>query len=79
MSSPNYPVPGTGWRVISQTPGSEVGADGRVADGMVVGFTTARGLTGSVFVPWAGYGPAAVTEAVGMRASLLDSVHGLTG
>lgn len=78
MTAQSYQSPSSGWEVLSQTQGTDIGPDNKVRDVMVVGFRTGHGVTASVNVPLATYSRQAVTDAVNAFAAQLDSVHGLT-
>ena len=79
MTSQAYSAPTSGWKVTSQTQGSAVGDDGRVVEGMMVGFSTGRGVAATVFVPWTRYNVQNVSDLINARAATLDAVHTLNG
>lgn len=56
-----------------------IGADGKAAEGVKVGFVTGLGNHGSVFVPKALYSAVNVAAAVLEAANTMDEVHKLTG
>lgn len=67
------------WTIIQQSPTSDLGPEGSYVSGIKVTFRTAAGVTGSVFVPEAGYSVEAVRAAVSARAAVADGVAGLQG
>jgi hypothetical protein len=69
----------SGWKVTNQTPATALGPDAKAQTGMRVYFTTGKGVSADVFVPWADYTPDKVRELVAARVALIDSVHTLAG
>lgn len=63
--------------VTGQMPTTQL-AGGRFVKGVEVSFVTAKGNTGSVFLPDDQYTPDAVRAAIAERAALMDAVSGLT-
>lgn len=70
---------GGAWTVISQREDFQAGPSGNLTAGVVVTFTTASGITGSVFVPNADYQPEKVRALIAARAASMEAVHKLTG
>ena len=79
MAGPSSAQNSSGWRVTSQTPTTALGPDGKAQTGMRVHFTTGKGVSADVFVPWADYTPDGVRALVAARVALIDSVHTLSG
>lgn len=69
----------SGWSIEYQQETVGLGPDGRAAEGVKVGYTTGKGLHGSVFIPKDRYNPANVAAQVAAAAAQMDEVHGLTG
>jgi hypothetical protein len=67
------------WTVEYQQETVGVGADGRAVEGVKVGFVTAKGVHGSVFVPKARYGVETVKAAIAHAVATADAVHSLSG
>lgn len=67
------------WSIVSQREDFQAGPNGQLAAGVVVTFTTASGVTGSVFVPNADYTVDRVRQAIANRAQAMESVQKLTG
>lgn len=75
-------MPQTGaptWEITSQQERTQPGADGRLVSGVVVGFRTAAGNMGTVFVPDSQYNPNEVARMVAARAAVMDGVSNLKG
>lgn len=72
-------APATGWAITSQQETLQPGPGGRVTEGIVVRFTTARGQEGSVFLARGLYTPINVRAAVAAHAAVLDQVANLSG
>lgn len=72
---PNMAAPGT--QITGQIETVEIGADGQASKGYKVMFVTAKGVSGSVFVPRAQYTPDNVRAAVIAHATQLDTVQGM--
>lgn len=67
------------WSITSQREDYQLAPGGQLAAGVVVTFTTASGITGSVFVPNAEYNTAKVRALVSARAEAMEAVHRLEG
>lgn len=67
------------WTVTSQREDFQPGPNGQLVQGVVVSFTTAAGVQGSVFVPNAEYVPDRVRAYIAARAAAMDAVSRLTG
>lgn len=67
------------WKVEYQTETVGLGPDGRPTDGVKVGFVTADGVHGSVFVPKARYNANAVKAAIEEQYAHIVAIHKLTG
>jgi hypothetical protein len=70
--------PGIQGKVIYQQETVDLGPDGRAVQGVKVGFMTAKGIHGSVFIPKARYNVETVRAAVGEQAAKLDAIHDLS-
>lgn len=68
----------TTWSVTGQTEYTQVGATGPPVKGVLVAFTTGRGHSGSVFVPYSQYTAAHVRGVVANAAANMDAVGMLT-
>lgn len=68
---------GVGWAVTAQQEVTAPDANGRYVPGVRVSFQTARGLTGTVFVPDQQYNAATVRAAVNARVDLMHSINDL--
>lgn len=71
-----------GWSVETQRATTELDpATGRAVKGIAVGFVTAKGLHGEVFVPLATYnlGTERVKPLIAEAVKNMDSIHGLSG
>jgi hypothetical protein len=71
-----------GWTVETQRATTELDpATGRAVKGTAVGFVTAKGLHGEIFIPQAVYmlGPDRVKPLIAAAVSNMDSIHGLSG
>lgn len=66
------------WSVTSQQQTTQPDAAGRFTTGVIVNFTTAKGHSGSVFVPEAQYSVDNVRAMVQAKANLLDAVGSLS-
>jgi len=79
--SPSRPPSGpvTGWRVIDQVPGTDIGPQGYAVRGVRVYFVTGKGVNGSVFIPENRYTPKNVQATVADLAATIDAVHALQG
>lgn len=73
----NAPV--SGWAVTTQSETLERDDAGNVTRGYRVVFRTAKGATGSVFLPLAQYNPSNVRAAIAAMAHQLDQVQGMSG
>ena len=73
MSMP-YQGDATTWKVTTQYEQTQVAAGGQPVRGVQVFFTTGRGHTGSVFVPYAQYTTDHVREQVQAAAAQMDAV-----
>lgn len=62
--------------ITTQTETTDVGPDGKLTAGYRVGFQTAKGVNGTVFVPKATFEAPAVLAAVREQAVILDSLQG---
>lgn len=69
---------GATWKVVSQQPRTDVGANGQLEQGYTVTYLTGNGHTGTVFVPMARYNPDTVKAMIQEQANLLDAVGALT-
>ena len=67
------------WTVISQQETLDLGPNGSFIQGVKVGFRTASGALGTVFIPSDTYTVERVRAAVTERAAAMESVAGLTG
>jgi hypothetical protein len=67
------------WAVTSQQEVTQIGADGRLADGWKVYYTVSDGTVGSVWVPKANYTADSVRAAVTDAVTHVAAVSGLTG
>jgi hypothetical protein len=67
------------WRVTAQQETTLPGASGTFTKGIQVFFTTAAGVTASVFVPELLYAPAKVRELILAKVAALEGVSNLTG
>lgn len=77
MTMASIPTEG-GWTITAQRETQELPPGGQTFQrGMLVTFTTAYGVVGSVFVPYTQYNPQYVATLVSQRAALLDSVSAL--
>lgn len=72
-------APTSAWRVTGQQETLRPGPGGQVAEGVVVSFTTAKGVQSSVFIPKAMYSPQNVRAAIAAQAHQLDQVQELKG
>jgi hypothetical protein len=70
---------GPAWTITAQREDYQVGPNGQLGAGVVVTFTTASGITGSVFVPNADYNVAKVRALVDARAAAMEAIHRLAG
>jgi hypothetical protein len=70
---------GAAWTVTSQREDVNLGPNNALAKGVQVTFTTASGITGSVFIPDADYRPDVVRARIAERAAAMEAVHKLTG
>jgi hypothetical protein len=75
MAGVNPPL----WRVTGQMETNRTGPTGQFVSGVLVSFTTNKGIAGSVFIPDAQYSPDAVKQAIGARVAQLHSVSDLQG
>ena len=64
--------------VTGQSPRAGVDPTGRGGPGVEIEFRTAKGLTGTVWVPQATFSQAAVAAAVKAAASEMDAVQGMS-
>ncbi|MGH3571180.1 MAG: hypothetical protein ACRDUW_05025 [Pseudonocardiaceae bacterium] len=64
------------WQVVDQRQ-SSILRGGSFQDAMVVVFTTASGVTGSVTVPTAQYTPDNVAKLISEKVAQIDAVHTL--
>ncbi len=67
------------WTIITQVETTDLGPNGTFIQGVKVGFRTASGAIGSVFIPTDAYTVEKVRTEVSARAATLDQVAGLTG
>lgn len=65
------------YTVNAQTPTTGLGPDARPVEGYKVSFTTAKGATGWVFIPYAMYSAANVKAMIAPHAIELDQVQDL--
>lgn len=72
-------APRSGWTIISQTPTIQNDASNAPVRGIEVFFTTGKGVTGSVFIPYNRYTPDNVRAEVAQRAGAIDAVQGMSG
>jgi ABC-type hemin transport system substrate-binding protein len=70
------PTPTPAWKVTAQRP-TYVTVDDKATQAMVVNFTTAAGVDGSVTVPLAEYTVAGVAAAINAQAEVINGVHNL--
>jgi hypothetical protein len=66
------------WRVGPQMQTTQLHG-GRFVRGVEVSFVSAKGHSGTVFIPEDQYSPETVAKAVGDKAALMDAVGDLTG
>lgn len=66
------------WKVTSTVPYTEVAADGTVVKGHNVSYTTAGGVSGTVFVPATVTDLAQIRDMIAAHAAHLTSVNSLT-
>lgn len=67
------------WVVTTQVQGTGQNESGHFVSGFTVGFRTAGGLTGTVFVPAALYTPEAVAQAVSAAVANMTAIQQLHG
>lgn len=72
-------MPGAGWTVTGQLEQTGLDANNRYVPGVKISFTTAGGLSGSVFVPDSMYNAASARAAIAARVAQMSEVHGLNG
>lgn len=78
MAATNQPPAGTGWSIVSQTPGvGKVGSD--VTAGVTINFVTGRGHPGTLFVPNAKYTTDGVRQLLADAALNIDNIGALSG
>lgn len=72
-------TPQSAWWVTSQSSTTQIGAGGKFEQGYNVGFTTALGHSGTVFVPNSQYQNTALAkQTIGNAAAALDAIGTLT-
>jgi hypothetical protein len=71
-------APATSWKVTSQVAQLGTGPDGRPAEGYRVMFTTGKGASGYVFVPYDLYSAANVEAMIRPHAQELDQVQDMS-
>lgn len=70
----------SGWEFVSQQQATRRDpTTGAPVEGVNVTFRTKYGDVGTVFVPMSQYTPAAVQQAIGQQAAIMDQVHELKG
>lgn len=72
-------MPGATWSVEYQTETVGLGPDGRPTEGVKVGFVTASGVHGSVFIPKARFNANTVKAAIAEAYAHIEAVHKLSG
>ena len=79
MSMPNA-SDATTWTVTSQVERDQVQGAGPPVRGVTVTFTTGKGNTGTVWIPYSTYnqGPAAVAPLISDAAARMDSIGALS-
>ena len=75
----NEQTDATTWQVASQQEGSGQNDQGAYVHGVTVTFTTAKGITGTVFVPDAIYNADTVRARIQARVNAMHDVHALQG
>lgn len=70
---------GEKWKVEYQTETVGLGSDGRPTEGVKVGFVTASGVHGSVFIPKAQFNANKVKAAIIEQVTHHDAVASLNG
>lgn len=75
MAMQNMPA----WRVISQSETNRTDAAGHFVSGVLVYYTTANGVSGSVFIPDSQYNPDTVKARINERVAQHNVVGGLQG
>jgi len=69
----------TTWHITTQNQTTRPDAQGNFHEGIMVGFQTSNGLSGSVFVPNTQYNADNVKEMIQQRVNNMQEVHALTG
>ncbi len=67
------------WEVTSQVETVDLGPAGTFVAGVKIGFRTASGAVGAVFVPTDAYTVERVRAAIAERAATMDTVGALKG
>lgn len=70
---------GQTWKVEYQTETVGLGPDGRPVEGVRVGFVTASGVHGSVFIAKARFNANTVKAAIDEQYAHIEAVHKLGG
>lgn len=74
---PDAPLPA--WTVTSQVEEFQPNDRGQYVPGVTVGFRTAGGHNGSVFVPRSEYNPARARQLIAAQAEAMDAIGALQG
>lgn len=67
------------WTVSGQRQDIRSDPNGRLVRGIVVSFTTNRGIAGEVFVPQVNYTPDYVGQAINAQVATMHQIADLTG
>lgn len=67
------------WTVTTQQEASRPDATGRYVEGIVIGFQTMNGLTGTIFVPHNQYNPDNVKDLINRKVEAMQAIQGLKG
>ncbi len=67
------------WSVGYQAETVGLGPDGRPTEGVKVGFVTASGVHGSVFIPKSQFNANKVKSAIAEQYAHIEAVHKLSG
>ena len=73
------PAPTPTWTIAYQRESTQQLAGGGLTTGVQIGFTTAEGVTQSVFVPYDKYTPDYVRQVIQARVDNITAVHNLQG
>lgn len=67
------------WAVTTQQETTRPDSTGRFVQGVLIGFQTSDGLTGTVFVPDTQYTPDYVKQVIQARVDVMSGIQGLNG